>query len=173
MDQAQWLVMFPRTKPGWEGLAACQASMGLAKERVDGLGERGAGLVGGDVEQADRVARQDLPEVACDGGPVVLAADASQPKAGDLVTALAAEQPGQRDRANQLQRIEQPRPVLRKICGRQIQSGPQQLGPDLVRNHAPVWAEQSGDAARGGQRALGVEPPGQTFPLLAVSEEHP
>jgi len=33
---------------------------GLAEDRVDGLGERGAGLVRGDVEQADCVAGQDL-----------------------------------------------------------------------------------------------------------------
>lgn len=36
---------------------------GFAQKRVDGFGERGAGLVGGDVQQADRVAGQDLARV--------------------------------------------------------------------------------------------------------------
>jgi hypothetical protein len=33
---------------------------GLARDRVDGLGERGAGLVHGNVQQADGVAGQDV-----------------------------------------------------------------------------------------------------------------
>ena len=75
---------------------------GLAQQRVDGLGERGAGLVHGDVEQADRVAGEDLAGVAGDRHAVVLPADAADPEPGDLVAALAAEQPGQRDGADQL-----------------------------------------------------------------------
>ena len=59
----------------------------LAEQRVNRLGERGAGLVRGDVEQADRVARQDLVGVAGDRGSLVLPADAAQPQAGDLVAA--------------------------------------------------------------------------------------
>ena len=43
--------------------------MAWPSDRVDGLGERGAGLVGGHVEQADRVAGQDLGGVAGIGVP--------------------------------------------------------------------------------------------------------
>jgi hypothetical protein len=70
----------------------------LVEDRVDGLGERGAGLVRGHVEQAGSVAGQDLLRVADDRGAVVLPADAAHPEAGDLVAALAGEQPGQGDR---------------------------------------------------------------------------
>jgi hypothetical protein len=50
---------------------------GLAEDRVDGLGEGGAGLVGGHVEQADGVAGQDVRGVSGDWGAVVLPADAA------------------------------------------------------------------------------------------------
>jgi hypothetical protein len=45
---------------------------GLAEDRVDRLGERGAGLCARDVEQADRVTGQDLRRVPGDRGAVVL-----------------------------------------------------------------------------------------------------
>ena len=73
---------------------------GLAQQRVDRLGERGAGLVRGDVEQADGVAGEYPGGVAGDGHPVVLPSDASHAQTGDLVAALAGEQPGEGDRAD-------------------------------------------------------------------------
>jgi hypothetical protein len=60
---------------------------GLPDDRVDGLGERGAGLVHRHVEQADRVLGEDLARVAGDGQAGVLPADASDPQPGDLVAA--------------------------------------------------------------------------------------
>ena len=45
---------------GWAGRAACQASMAWPSERVDGLGERGAGLVHGHVQQADGLVGEDV-----------------------------------------------------------------------------------------------------------------
>ncbi|MFF9624006.1 hypothetical protein [Streptomyces griseosporeus] len=94
---------------------------GLAENRVDRLGEGGAGLVGGDVEQADRVAGQDLLRVAGDRCPVVLPADAAHPQPGDLVASLSGEQPGQCDRADQVERVEVPGAGLVQVGGLQIQ----------------------------------------------------
>ncbi|WP_205717571.1 hypothetical protein [Actinomadura soli] len=53
-----------------------------------------------------------LGVVAADGLPVVLPADAANPQAGDLVAAPAAEQPGQRYRADQLHRRGDPQDVI-------------------------------------------------------------
>lgn len=78
---------------------------GLAEERIDGLGEGGARLVGGDIEQADRVTCQGLAGVAGDRHAVVLPADATDAEPGDLVTALTGKEPGQRDGPDQLDRV--------------------------------------------------------------------
>jgi hypothetical protein len=61
---------------------------GLAEDRVDRLGERGAGLVRRNIEQADRITHQDLIGVTGEGFVVVLPANAADPQAGDLVAAL-------------------------------------------------------------------------------------
>lgn len=68
---------------------------GLAEDQVDRLGEGGAGLVGRDVEQADRVAGQDLLRVAGDGCPVVPPARtrSSGPAPYTLTAAVLAEAP--------------------------------------------------------------------------------
>jgi hypothetical protein len=63
----------------------------LAEQRVDGLGERGAGLMRRHVQQADGVAREHFAGIARDGHAVVLPADAADAQPGDLVAALAAE----------------------------------------------------------------------------------
>ena len=145
---------------------------GLAHQRVDGFGERAAGLVGGDVEQADGIAGQDMVVVAADAGAVVLPADAAEAEAGDLVAALAAEQPGERDGADQLKRVGPPVRGQKVLRG-EVQAGPEQLGPDVVGDHARVRPEQGLDAARGAERVRGVEPPRDPLPLLAVAEEGP
>jgi hypothetical protein len=62
--------------------------------------------VGGHVEQTDRVAGQDVGGVAGDRGAVVLPADAAYAQPCDLVAALAGEQSGQGDGADQLDRVE-------------------------------------------------------------------
>jgi hypothetical protein len=80
---------------GADGLPGVE---GLAEDRAGWLGERGTGLVGRHVQQADRVAGQDLLGVARDRGAVVLPADAAHPQPGYLIAPLPGEQPGQRDR---------------------------------------------------------------------------
>ena len=60
---------------------------GLAQQRIDGFGERGSGLVDGDVEQADGVVGEDVGRVGAHRRAVVLPADASDPQPGDLVAA--------------------------------------------------------------------------------------
>jgi len=72
----------------------------LADERVDRFRERRAGLMGRDVEQADRVAGENLGGVAGDRYPVMLPADAADAEPRDLIAALPSEEPGQRDRAD-------------------------------------------------------------------------
>ena len=131
---------------------------GLAQQRVDRLGERGAGLMGGHVQQADRVAGEYLAGVPADGHPVVLPADASHAQPGDLVAALTGKQPGERDRADHLDRVHAA--VGGQVGGVEVESGPQQFRPDAVGDHPGVWAQQRAEAARGGQRPSGVEPAG-------------
>ena len=60
---------------------------GLTDTGIDGLGEGGAGLVDGDVEQADSVRREDFFGVSGDRVAVLLPADATDAQAGDLVAA--------------------------------------------------------------------------------------
>jgi hypothetical protein len=84
---------------GAQGLPGIEC---LAEDRVDRLREGGPGLVGRHVQQADRVAGQDLPGVPGDSGAVVLPPDAAHPQPRDLVAALPGEQPGQCDGADQL-----------------------------------------------------------------------
>ena len=64
--------------PGFEG---------FSEQRVDRLGEGGPSLVDGDVEQADRVVREDVGGVAADRVAVVLPAHAPEPESGDLIAA--------------------------------------------------------------------------------------
>ncbi|UZG60300.1 hypothetical protein [Rhodococcus opacus] len=130
---------------------------GLAEDRVDRLGERGAGLVRGDIEQADRVTRQDPIGVAGDGGVVVLPADAADPQAGDLVAAQSGEQPGQCDRVDEFERVEVPGLCLGEIGLLEVQSRPEQLRPDVVGDYPGVRAEQRGDAAWSGQCTPRIE----------------
>ena len=88
----------------------------------------------------------------------MLPADAADPQPGDLVAAQPGEQPGQRDRADQLHRIVGVGGVAGQIGGVQVQSSPQQLGPHVVGDHAGIGADQGGDAARHCQRPVRVEP---------------
>ena len=144
---------------------------GLAEDRVDRFGERGAGLVGGHVAQTDGITGQDIGGVAGDRSAVVLPADAADAQPGDLVAALAGEQPGQGDRADQLERVVRAGLRGRQVAGGQVEPGPEQLRPDVVGDHPRVRAAQGGDAARDGQGALRVEAAGHPFPFLAVAEE--
>ena len=145
---------------------------GLPDDRVDGFGERGAGLVDRHVQQADGLIGQDVGGVAGDGLAVVLPADAADPQPGDLVAAQAGEQPGQRDRPDQFHRVVGVG-AAGQVGGLQVEPGPQQLGPYLVGDHPRVGADQGVDAARDGQRPVGVEPAREPVPFLAVAEEHP
>jgi hypothetical protein len=63
----------------------------LTDDRVHGLGERGAGLVHGDVEQADGLIGEYLAGVTGDGLPFVLPADAADPQPGQFIAAQPGE----------------------------------------------------------------------------------
>jgi hypothetical protein len=127
--------------------------------------------VGRNIQQTDGIADEHLGVITADRLAVVLPADAAPPQAGDLVAALPAEQPGQGDRADQFDRVEEPGTVHRQVSSLQVQPRPHKLRPDVVGDHPRVGAEQGTDAARGGQGAFGSEPAGQPLPLLAVAEE--
>ena len=144
---------------------------GLAEQRVDRLGERGPGLVDRHVEQADGIVGQDVGGVAGDRDAVALPADGPDPQAGDLVAAQPGEQPGQRDRADQLHRVVGACGGAGQVGVGQVQPGPQQLRPDVVGDHSRVGADQCCDAARHDQRAGRVEAAGEPLPFLAVAEE--
>jgi hypothetical protein len=108
---------------------------------VDRLSERRRGLVGRDIQQAHPPAPIGV------GG---LPADRADSQAEDLLNAQAGEQPQQRDSADQLEWI--PRracsglvAVLGQIVLAEVQPCPHQLGPDLVRNHTRIGADQRGD----------------------------
>ncbi len=128
-------------EPRLGGAGGLPGIEGLAQDRVDRLGERGAGLVGRHVQQTDRVTGQDLIRVTRDLGAVVLPADTAHPQAGDLITALPGEQPGQRDRTDQFERVEVPGLGLRQVVFREVQPGPHQLRPDLVGDDSGIGAE--------------------------------
>jgi hypothetical protein len=116
---------------------------GLADQGVDGLGERGPGLVRGDVEQADGVPGEHLAGVTGDRCPVVLPADAADPEPGDLVAALSGEQPGQRGGADEFHRVAGAARDRGEVAGLDVQPGPQQLGPDVVGDDARVRADMT------------------------------
>jgi hypothetical protein len=116
---------------------------GLAEDRVDRLGEGGAGFVGRDVEETHSVAGQDLLGVTGDRGAVVLPTDAAHPQSGDPVAALSGELSGQCDRADQLEGVELPDLGLWEIRSFQVQTRPQKLRPDLIGNHPRVGAEEA------------------------------
>jgi hypothetical protein len=90
-DVLAGLAVQPRGLGGPQGLPGFD---GLPDDRVDGLGERGAGFVDWYVEQADGVGGEDLARVTGNGQPVVLPAEAAGPEPGDLIAAQAREQPG-------------------------------------------------------------------------------
>lgn len=137
---------------------------GLSEQWVDRLRERRAGLVSGHVQEADGVPGEDLRGARGDGIPVVLPADASQAQARDLVAALAGEEPGQCDGADQFHGVDGTGFAAWDIVGLQVQSGPQQFRPDVVGDYTRSWADWRVDAARQGESALGVEPAWQPTP---------
>lgn len=53
----------------------------------------------------------------------------------------------------------------------EVEASPQQLGPNVVGDDARIRADESADAAWGGQRAGRVEATRDPAPLLAVPEE--
>jgi hypothetical protein len=124
-----------------------------------GLGERRAGLVDGNVQEADHVPGEDPVAVAGDGRSVVLPADAADAQPGDLVVPLAGEQPGEADRADHLEGMDSA-VGAGQVGGLQVEPCPQQLGPDVVGDHTGVRPEQGAQAARGSQGRGRVEPAG-------------
>jgi hypothetical protein len=145
----------------------------LAHQWVDRLGERGAGLVRRDVEQADGVLGQHLIGVAGDRHAVVLPPDATQPKPRDLVAALPGEQPNQRDRPNELDWVAGTARRGRQVVGLDVQPRPKQFGPDIVGDDARIRPHQSEDAAWRGQRRGRVEPARHPLPFLKVTKDGP
>jgi hypothetical protein len=152
----------PQGLPGFDG---------LADDRVDGLGESGVGLVDRDVEQADGLLGQDLAGGAVDGLSLVLPADAADPQPGDLIAPQAGEQPGQCERADQLEGVVAAGGGAGEIRGLEVEPGPQQLGPDPIGDDAGVGGDQRGDGAGHRQGPGGVEPAGNPFPFLQVTQE--
>src|SRR6266542_6273626 len=84
-----------------------------------------------------------------------------------------AEQPRQRKRSNQLHRVIASAAARGNICGLEMQTRPEQLGPGCVVNHARSRADQSFDAAWRGERSTGVKSAREPAPLLTVTEELP
>ena len=156
---------------GWAGRTACQASRAWPRTGSTGLVNAVPVLCAGMSSRQTASRARTCCESPGDRGAVVLPADAAHPQPGDLVAALAGEQPGQGDRPHQFQRVEVPGLGLREVAGLQVQPGPHELRPDVVGDHARVGAEQGRDAARDGQCPLRVEAPGDLLPFLQVAEE--
>ena len=72
----------------------------------------------------------------------MLPADAADPQPDDLVAALPAEQPSQRDGADELHRVTGAARDRGEVAGLDVQPGPQQLGPDVVGDDPRVRADQ-------------------------------
>lgn len=123
--------------------------------------------MGGDVQEACHVPGEDTVAGAGGGGPVVLPADAAT---GDLIAALAGEQPGEGDRADHVEGVDAA-VGAGQVGGLQVEPGPQQLGPDVVGDHVRVRPGQGAQAARGSQGLGRVEPAGDPLPFLQVAEE--
>ena len=61
--------------------------------------------------------------------------------------------------------------VFRNIVRREIQSGPDELGPDIIRNDPRIWSDL-GKHALGCDKATNrIEAPGNHLPLLQVAEK--
>jgi hypothetical protein len=99
----------------------------------------------------------------------VLPADAAEPEPGDFVTTLAREQPGERDRADHVDRVGSG--SYRQVGGVEVESRPEKFGPEVVGDHPRVGSPQSPDAARGFQCSRGVETARDPFPVLDIAEE--
>ena len=100
----------------------------------------------------------------------MLPADAADTQAGDLITALAGEEPGEGHRADHLDGVDAA-VSPGQVGGLQVEPGPQQLGPDVVSDHPGIRSDQGSQAARGAQGRGRVEPAGNPFPFLQVTEE--
>src|SRR3954447_26089345 len=151
---------------GCAGRTVSHASMAWpSKGWINRLGERGACLVDGDVKQADRrcVGTGDIAR---------LPTDAADAQAHDLVAALAGEQPGQRQRADEFEGIGADT-TDGEVIGPEIEPGPQDLGPGVVGDDPRLGAEHPAHAARGSERGRGIEAPNAPAPFLAVAQERP
>ena len=152
---------------GCAGRACSHRSIASPTIRIDRLGERGRGLAGRHVEQTHPLA---VPL------GLLLPTDRANAQPKDLVGPQPGEQPHQRGRANELERI--PRRagsaaigVQREIVAGQVQAGPHQLRPHVIGDHARLGSDQRGDRPGQPERAPGVEPALDPLPLLDVIEE--
>ena len=101
----------------------------------------------------------------------MLPAGAADAEPDDLVAAEPAEQPDQRQGAQQLDGVLAAGRAVVDVAVLEVEPGPQQFRPHVIGDHPRVGADQRADAARGGQRAGRVEPAGDRSPFLAVAEE--
>ena len=152
-----------RSSAGWLGRTACQASMACPTSGSTGLVKAVPVLCTGTSSRQTASSASDCRgESPGIGQAVVLPADAADPQPRDLVAAQPAEQPGQRDRPDQLHRVVGAGGVAGQIGLVQVQPGPQQLGPHLVGDHAGVGADQrrrrcaAGASARFGSNRRGI-----------------
>ena len=98
---------------------------GVPDDRVDRFGERGAGLVHRDVQQADRIlAERFVVGVAGDGDILALPAYAPHPQPDDLVAAQPAEQPGQCQRPQQFDGVFAADRVGVDVAVLEVEAGP-------------------------------------------------
>ena len=58
-----------------------------------------------------------------------------------------------------------------KIVGNKVETGPDQLGPDIVGDDARVGADQGEQALRRSQVSCGIEPSRDQLPLLEIAKE--
>ena len=86
------------------------------------------------------------------------------PEPGDFVAALAAEQPGEGDRADHVDRVGAG--PAGQVGGVEVQAGPEQFGPEVVGDHTGIGSLQGADAARGFQCPRRVEPARDPVPVL-------
>jgi hypothetical protein len=128
------------------GALGLPGDQGATEERIHGLGEGGARLVGWHVEQADRLLVRSVR--------LRLPANAAEAKPDDLVRAQAAEEPGEGQGPHHPEGILSPR---RKVGTVEVQPRPEQLCPAVVGDHSGVRLDERLDIAWCGQGAAGVE----------------
>lgn len=134
----------------------------LADERIDGLGERGAGFVGRHVEQADAVGAIGAR----------LPADAPDPQPDDLIAAQAPKQPRHGQGPDEFDGVAIAGvAACHEICVGEVEPRPQEFRPEIIGDHARDRADQGLDGPRRGQGTCWIKAPRHPAPFLAIPKE--